>query len=157
MLFFTSAGEDSNLLDPTLCQSLADELRGWAVTILAHHQGDVQVEAVERLLTMFICWLDRCAEHLTGEPWSRFAWESIPGRGGYWNKSEKRHGQFGPEFLCSCLVFSFSLKGTSASLPLKRIMQRCFRCAPPEIRGAAERLLSDVQVPSPAILSRSRF
>ena len=148
-----SLHEKDDLFSATLFQNLSDELRGWATSILAQHEGDAA--DVERLLTTFVSWLDRCAVTLTGDTWQDFGWEAT-GNGGYVNNAGQK-GRFRAEFLISCLVFTFNLKSTSAGAPLKRIMRRCFRCTPPELRDGLDRMLAAAELPSPATLVRARF
>ena len=67
-------GKD-DLFNATLFQNLSDELRGWATGILAQHEGDAA--DVERVLTMFVSWLESCALTLAGDTWQDFGWEYV--------------------------------------------------------------------------------
>ena len=147
-----------DLLQADMFHSLASNLRGWAQAIVRGADGAVSGE-VERLLVTFITWLDGCAREVSGENLATYHWQRSKGngKGGHYNKHTLSHGGYADDFLCSCLIFSFHLKGATSSAPLKLVLSRAFRCASPTLRMCADRMLCRALVPSPATLVRARF
>ena len=136
----------------SLFLSLADCLRKWAPRIAGPDPGDPEVE---RLLATYISWLEKCSHYMSEKAWSEHLWTRHVGRGGRWLKDLGMHCELNAEALCQCLVFSFHINNTSTAMSL--ILRRAFRCAPPEILGFVEHVLTRVALPSPSTLSRARF